>query len=194
MNSQETARLAQTFAMYAAYYRLKLDDEVLRMYAEDLVDLPLAPVIDALRAYRANPKNRVMPMPADVRAMLEPQLDDDAMAREAASRVMAAISKFGYMRGTEAREWIGELGWLVVQRYGGWQRLCESLGSELDIGTFQAQARDLAKTQAQLARAGRLDQPPGLPGATALMLDATPTQGLTSAADLLKRIQSKRDE
>lgn len=190
MTPQETARLAATFAMYAAYYRLKLDDEVLRMYAEDLSDLELAPVLEALNAYRKNPKNRAMPLPAMVRDMLEPQLDDDTLAREAASRVLAAIPKFGYIGGTQAREYIGELGWSVVERYGGWQRVCESVGVELDIGVFQAQVRDSAKAQAMLSRAGRLDMPIGLPGSTV----ERRTQGLTSAGDVLKLIEAKRTE
>jgi hypothetical protein len=161
---QETARLAQSFALYAAYYRVKLDDEVLKMYAEDLSDLELMEVQEAMRLYRKNPKNRHMPLPAQIREMLEPQLDDDALARDAASRIVAAVSKFGWCNSSDAKAYIGELGWRVVDRHGGWLYVCENLGRSLDVGMFQAQARELAKTQIQFSRAGNLDTPPALPG------------------------------
>lgn len=174
MNQAEKARLAQIFALYAAYYRVKLEDAVIQMYVEDLCDLSFIEVEEALRVYRKNAKNRVMPLPAMLRDMVEPQLDDDTLARDAASRIVAAVSKFGWCNGGEARGYVGELAWSVVNRNGGWSYICENLGRGLDVGTFQAQARELAKTQIQLSRAGSLDLPPALPGPVVTRIDKKP--------------------
>jgi hypothetical protein len=146
MKNEQRARLAQIWAILAGYYRVKLDDAVLRMYSEDLSDLDFDAVQTAMNDYRKNPKNKFMPMPAQIRELLEPQVDPDSAAREIAARITAAIPKFGWCNGQDARAYIGEVGWLVVERQGGWAYICEHHGRNLDPGQFQAQVRELAKS------------------------------------------------
>lgn len=145
MTPAETKLLTQTLAMYAAYYRIRLDDEVVRMYAEDLADLEFQTVRDALSKYRANPKNRTMPLPAMIREQLDPEVDPESAAREIAARIQAAIPKFGWPNGPDARKFIGEVGWGIVERQGGWAYICEHHGVTLDPMVFQAQVREQAK-------------------------------------------------
>lgn len=147
MTQSEILQLRGTLALYAAYYRQQLPDAVVVMYAEDLADLDFATVSAALRAYRANPKNRTMPLPAQIREMLEPQVDPESAAREIAARITAAIPKFGWCNSQEARAYIGEVGWQVVLDQGGWMHICQHHGLEIDPSVFQAQARDLAKSR-----------------------------------------------
>jgi hypothetical protein len=184
MSPAETTQLAKLWAMYAAYYRVKLEDHVLRMYADDLSDLDFGTARGALEQYRKNPKNKFMPMPAQVREILDPQVDADAAAKEIASRIMAAIPKFGSWRRDEAFAYIGPIGAEIVGRYGGWQRLCENLGDSLDVGTFQAQARDIARAQFQYGP-GAIEQ--------AVLNPAShePRGQIQSAKEILNLIQSK---
>ncbi|WP_289460478.1 hypothetical protein, partial [Klebsiella pneumoniae] len=63
-------------------------------------------------------------------------------AQEVSGRIREAISKFGYANQQDAREYIGSLGWKVVERFGGWIYLCENHGLDLNPLTFFAQARD----------------------------------------------------
>lgn len=147
MTKEETGRVAQMLAMYAAYYRLKLDDQVLKMYAEDLSDLDYSEVTAALSSYRKDPKNRVMPLPAMIRERLEPQVDPESQAREIAARISGAVVKFGWCNGTAAREFIGETGWRIVETRGGWSNLCQNLGTTIDPTAFEAQVREQAKAQ-----------------------------------------------
>lgn len=147
MTHQEKLQLRGLWAMYAAYYRQQLPDEVFVMYADDLADLAFEPVKAALEAYRRNPKNRSLPIPADIRATLEPQIDPDSAAREIAARITAAIPKFGWCNGAEARVYIGEVGWQVVCDQGGWTHICQHHGLELNPSSFQAQVRDLARSR-----------------------------------------------
>jgi hypothetical protein len=147
MKNEQKARIAQIWAMLAAYYRTKLDDAVLMMYAEDVSDLDFESVQSALSGYRKNPKNKFMPMPAQIREMIQPlSVDPDSASREIAARITAAIPKFGWCNGQEAREYIGEVGWSVVQRQGGWAYVCEHHGMNIDPTSFQAQVRELAKS------------------------------------------------
>lgn len=166
MSPQERQSLKVLWVKLSAYYQFPLRDEVLEMYVEDLEGLPAELIGAAMQEYRRNPKNTRVPLPAQIRALCEPQVDDDSLAREAASRIVSAVRTIGYPSPGSAREYIGELGWKVVERNGGWMSLCQNL-MEDQIGTFQAQARDLAKAQIQFARAGRLDEAPALPSPNA---------------------------
>lgn len=60
-------------------------------------------------------------------------------------RIWSAISRYGYMRGTEAREYIGDVGWAVVNMLGGWGPLCENTMID-EQHVFMAQTRDLVQS------------------------------------------------
>jgi hypothetical protein len=127
-------------------------------------DLPASKVLAVLGGWLGGKNAKQFPMPYDIRQLIAPDPDDENIARESASRVIAAVSKFGYMQAVAAREWVGELGWIAVERAGGWTFVCENLGTRhLPATTFSAQVRDLIGAQVQLAKAGRLDQPVQIP-------------------------------
>lgn len=77
-------------------------------------------------------------------------LTDDEKARLVVSRVVAAISKFGYTaimsekRTAELKQFIGDDGWHLVQSVGGWNSICETETD--DLPTLTAQWRELAKS------------------------------------------------
>lgn len=142
MTTQELARVAQGFAVTAAYFRIQIDDAVLRMYAEDVSDLPFEMVMNALVTYRKDPRNRFMPLPAQIRDIVEPEESPDERAREIAARIEGAIVKFGHPNEAEARNYIGTDGWNIIQRYGGWNHLCQNHGRSISPAAFHAQVRD----------------------------------------------------
>lgn len=110
------------------------------MYAEDVADLQFDEVIKALGAYRRNPKNRQMPLPAHIRELIEPVETPESRAREIASKISGAVVKFGQPNENMAREYIGETGWAIVSRRGGWSHIC----SIADSNQLYSQIRDLA--------------------------------------------------
>lgn len=144
MTMGETAKVAQAFALTAAYYRVKIEDQVLKMYAEDVADLSFEDVIRALGNYRRDPKNRQMPLPAQIRDMIEPVQSNESQAKEIAAKINGAIVKFGHPNESLAKQYIGEIGWAIVQRWGGWAHLCAHMGLSIDPGQFYAQIRDHA--------------------------------------------------
>lgn len=148
--------------MASAYWREKLEDHVVEMYAEDLSEFSVEEIKAALSQLRRDPKVTRFPLPAVIASAIRPPQTADDAAKEAAARIMAAVPKFGWPNQAAAREYIGELGWQVVQMQGGWPYLCETLKPSM-IPTLQAQFRELAKTTHTRALTGTSDMPPGLP-------------------------------
>lgn len=149
--------------MASAYWREKLEDHVVEMYAEDLAEFAPEQIASALKQMRRDPKVRRFPLPAEIAALIAPPITPEDDAKEAATRILGAVPKFGWANPTDARAYIGELGWRVVEMQGGWQYLCETLKPSM-VPTLQAQFRELAKTTQTRALTGTLDLPPGLPG------------------------------
>lgn len=161
MTDLERKELKKLIVATAMYYGQEIADEVLSLFVEDLADLPFASVARAIGELRRDPKTTRFPLPAVIRERLMPSQNPEGEARECASRISWAVSKFGSHRSTEAKEFLGEIGWAVVTRHGGWLRVCEEL-NERTKGQFMAQWRDLALTLAERAKAGRLSDQPAI--------------------------------
>ena len=84
------------------------------------------------------------------------------IGQDVASKVIGAVSKFGSYRSAEAREFIGDIGWECVKRFGGWVTLCSELSEENKSMIF-AQIRGLAQTVNKKAINGTLNQPQNFP-------------------------------
>lgn len=139
--------LKEIIILTANYYDKKISPQLLDMYFLDLSDLPEPEVIQAYHDYRRNPKNKTMPLPAQIRDMIEPSIDPESAAREIAARINHAITKYGWSNETEASNYIGSEGWSIVERSGGWNYICQNHGITIDPGVFSAQIRELAKSQ-----------------------------------------------
>ena len=145
MNQENRARIGKTIALTAEYYGRELKREVISMMVDDLIDLPLNDVLKAYDRYRQDHKNRTMPLPAQIMAILNPVLDPDNAAREILGRILDAQARFGYTWPKEAREHVGEIGWGLVTVYGGWQNFCQGLGVNFSFDSFNAQGREFLK-------------------------------------------------
>lgn len=169
MRTDELQTLKALILATAAYYGQKIEDQVLVMYAKDLEDLEFDAVSFAYDKWRKDPKHAKAPLPAQIRSMLNATVTDEDKARDAASRIVSAMSRFGYMRPEDAKEYVGELGWAVVERQGGWSSLCERVMRE-ELPTYQAQWRQLALSLIHLFESGLGHRPPELPDANPKML------------------------
>lgn len=129
----------------AAYYGRELFDDVVNMYCDDLEEYSEHVVIEAYKEYRRNPKNKFMPLPAQIIEIIDPVETTESQAVESSARIFSAVTRFGHNNVGPAREYIGELGWEVVRLYGGWGRLCENL-TPGQIPILQAQFREIAKS------------------------------------------------
>lgn len=147
--------------MLAEYYQKTLTDNQVRMYAEDLSEFPFEEVSRAMDSYRKNPNNKFFPIPAQLVEIMRPGVDDQSEAVEVSGRIWEAIGKFGRDAPARAKSFVGEVGWHVVQRMGGWAAVCEVIAE--DGGIFRAQMREIAKSAMIRSKLGILDQPPMLP-------------------------------
>ena len=149
-----SASLKEVIILTASYYNVTMKPEILLMYVEDLSDLAEQDVINAYQIYRKNPRNKTAPLPSAIREIVRPEIDDETYAISTASLVLEAVSRFGWSDPTKARAHIGEIGWAAVNRFGDWLYVCENLGVKIQPTTFQAQIRDIVKSQVKVLKAG----------------------------------------
>lgn len=167
----------------AEYFQTTLTPTQLAMYAEDLEDLALEDIGAAIKRIRQNPQIARFPLPAAIRQEIVGSARDEAL--EAASRIVQAMEKYGYTNPEKARAFIGELGWRVVEREGGWQSLCQRTSSD-DLPILKAQWRELAAASIRRVGIGLDNQAPRLTRG-----DRKPE--LTSIAAMLPTIAKGKD-
>lgn len=160
MTSDKTKTIKKLWIGLAEYYRMNLTDNQLTMYAEDLEDLEISEVAQAFKRIRREELFEFLPLPAKIRSMILGSTKD--LALDASNLIVEAMSRFGYTNPESARAFIGELGWKVVQREGGWQSLCERTTND-DLPILKAQWRELAGALYRRDQTGRGHEPPGLP-------------------------------
>lgn len=160
MNQQQKQQIARIYGTIAEVFGKNLSDNGLRLMVESLEDLPFDLVMHILQNWTST--GTQFPMPFLIRDKICPENSERDIGIEVAARIIQAISKFGNPNLLQAREFMGELGWKVVQRQGGWLTLCSELTEE-NKGITQAQLRDLAMTIARMSKNGSLDKPIGLP-------------------------------
>ena len=88
------------------------------------------------------------PHVSEIRIIIEG--DDQSQAVEIAGAIIHAISKFGYTNEFEAKEYLGPIGWLTVQRCGGWSAMCSAKTD--DLSALRAQLRTMAKVNLERNR------------------------------------------
>jgi hypothetical protein len=167
MNQDQRNALGVKIGEAAFYYgKTDLSKEQVISYINVIIkyyaDQGLEKIISAIDSYILDSKNKFLFSPATLRPYLFPELSTETKSIEVASRLTSAVRKFGYSNPGEARAYVGELGWKIVERNGGWQPLCENLGVSIPVTTFQAQARETAKALIETAGLGEFDKPIGI--------------------------------
>lgn len=159
MTAIERSTVGEHWLGLSQMYGREIPRMALKIMLDSVADLPASEIIKALENWAKTSKLNRHPLPGEVRELLSGELSVDAKANEAANRIRQAIGDYGWCNPGEARDFIGELGWSVVIRCGGWAYVCENHGSELNPLTFHAQARDSAKSILESAKLGQLNQP-----------------------------------
>lgn len=137
----------------AAFYDAQMNPVKLEMYIRQLSGLHISQVEKAMEHFRLEPGRRLMPMPADLQAQVDKKLDPKDVARITAPRIVQAIKRFGWPNPTQAEEFIGPEGWIVVQQRGGWKKVCETMMEDQEA-IFIAQARDTIESNIKIQRQG----------------------------------------
>lgn len=174
----------------ARFYGFDLDKRRLDLYVQVLEQFPIEAVLQCGREYMQDPRNDRFPVPPHkILARHLPQsADSKDVGRETALRIREAVSKFGWPSPAKAKEHIGELGWSVVERMGGWSHICENLGVEIPESVFLAQARDAAESMHRLGGMGYDSSAP------ALEQRIKPSQELTLVKDIITAALPQKEE
>ncbi len=181
MTDLEMAELKRLIVVVASYYGRELKPEVVVMMAGDLEDLEYYAVKRAFDKYRREDKLMRFPMPAQIREIVCPEIQNKDLARATALRIREAIKRFGWPHPTAAQLYVGPAGWNVVQSFGGWAHLCENLGTEIQETTFLAQCRDAVESNLNLGKAGiDLDRP--------AIEQSTERRGLASIGEIVQSL------
>lgn len=153
----------------AMFYDTQMNEMKLKMHAEVLSEVPISQIEKAYDHFRKLPGQKTLPMPADIKAFTDKKIDPKHEANEAASRIIEAIGKFGYINPVEAYDFIGSLAKRVVERHGGWVSVCQMINHE-NMSFYKAQFRDLA--MAQIARSDMdMTDAPSLPASPEKVLE-----------------------
>lgn len=141
-----------------------LTPEVIGLYDKHLSALGYEALCRALDEIIVSRRSRdPFPSIAEIRERIEPKIDPESEAIEAANRIYQAVCRISPYESEYAKAHIGELGWQVVLREGGWMSLVESITDYEQVGTRKAQWRQLAKALYLRAKTGQFDAPK-LPG------------------------------
>lgn len=148
-----------------------LSKEYLAMYDAELSEIGYDRLCGAVHKIIRTRKSRDgFPSISELAAAAGMVSDPNSEAFEAANRILEAIAKFGWNCPDEAKAFIGELGWTVVQRAGGWENVCAIPVKQ--VGFIRKQYFDMALMLYNRAADGKLGIAPGLPGAEQKVVDA----------------------
>jgi len=89
------------------------------------------------------------------------EISNEAKAKDSSDRIIGAIEKYGYNNWPRAKDYIGDIGWQVVENNGGWENMCEVTYDQIPI--VKAQLRDSCKALLEKAKFGDIHKPPSLP-------------------------------
>lgn len=145
MNQQERDDLAKKLINLALFYgKYDLTKNAVMQFINILESFYNKSYIDyenALNNYSAEASNKNFPAPSQLKQYLFPNSSSRQQAQEIAQRCFGAIRKFGYTKPVQAKEYIGELGWRLIERRGGWSSHCCNT-QESDIPILTAQFRE----------------------------------------------------
>lgn len=137
----------------------------LELYYELLSELSPRTLELALKTIMRNGAQTRFPLPGVILQAACPSRSPEAEAVEAAGRIPEALYRYGYTDPHGAKDFIGELGWLIVEREGGWECLCAKVTTN-QLPILKAQWREMAKSLYSRAKAGLNNIPPSLPHPT----------------------------
>lgn len=161
MNAEEMGRsLTRLKSVLTQWAPKEIDRDLCMIWLNVLKDFTDQQIRDAF--LKAATDLTEWPAPATIKRLcLGCNKSDEEIGQDIASRIEGAIYKFGYTSPERAKEYIGDLGWHVVEQFGGWPRICEIETDQLP--SSRKQWRELAAIVAKNFYTKGDNLPPSLP-------------------------------
>lgn len=160
----------------AEYLQTTITDDQLVMYTKELEPYGKETLACAITQIKQGTERFYgkFPLPGEIIRFIAG--NDDDYALESALKIIRSVEKFGWPNPTEAHQFIGELGWSVVQAYGGWVNVCKMLDQVEKTGIYQTQFHKSAKMMLNRARLPSRDGGSLLPPQFRRQLDERPKE------------------
>lgn len=179
--SEDIRKFATALNTLARLCNYELHVDVLNLFHTMLKGYGIERVVDAINLYAAglvpNASNS-FPSPLILRKIItgeplpgEERNLEEIEAREAASNIITACSKFGEINGLEENAWqklkdleafVGPIAWDLISRRNGWNEVNRSI-TNANMNSVEVQFRELAKGAIERRRRGELLALPAKP-------------------------------
>lgn len=185
MNEQSKNDFVKFWLNVASYYRQNIPDETIKLYVYDCREFAIEEIRTAFEKHRTSAKAEFFPVPAVLKNLARPPIDDEAEAHAAVARIQACLSPFKSAQ--DAREYMGELAWEVVKAMGGWRWFGENPPPNSFV---QRDMFEKAKAFLIRARQGRTDVAPSLGYTDRPQIASQTTDSSNSGASSVARLVS----
>lgn len=175
-NNADKKEFSKYFVSTCKMYNQQVEADVVAMIIFDLEDLDFKTCVDALHSYRRDSRNKFWPKAADIRSLVNPELDPRELAIQTAKKIDQAVAKYGgyweqgIFTSSGAILWeggskvhtsfkdaviaeLGDIGWHYVCSHGSWMNVRNS-ANEMDEGIFIAQTRDFLMSSIKMKQTG----------------------------------------
>lgn len=142
------ARIYEALAKFSILFEDPPSKERLMAYVEKLQKYPVEKLVKAFN--EMDRETDRFPSLAKILNLVDPQPSENDEAYEMAGEILRCVSEFGSHQASNAKEALGEIAWLSVQRFGGWPELCSLTYDQM--GTAKAQLRDTCKSVLKFSR------------------------------------------
>lgn len=148
------ARIYQALAQFSILFDYPPSKERIHAYVEILGKYDLSNFNETLEKLARECER--FPSLARILSHVSPEPNDKDTANEMAGEIMVIVGRNGSYQAKEAREELGEMAWLAVERFGGWSTLCMLTYDQM--GMARAQLRDLCLSAMMTAKRKPSDQ------------------------------------
>lgn len=134
-------KLFELFRRLAIAMGQDVTKERLQIYAEYFCGQDYKSIVDACKWHLESSK--WFPAISDICSIIKPVKTETDNSVEMAGEIINAVKMYGYTNECEAKKYLGESVWYVVERFGGWKTICSTPENELSI--IRAQLRDISR-------------------------------------------------
>ncbi len=148
MTRDDRVNLAKQIRLVAVFYGLEIAPERLSLILDywESTQVATPTIVAAYKRFTEESKIHKFPPPAEIMSIIRPKVDAHDIGVLTAAKVLKAIVEFGWNNPADAKKYIGDHGWAAIRVFGGWEHICRFLGDTIDITTFQAQCREIIKS------------------------------------------------
>lgn len=136
----ERQKIQQAVLVLAETQGKQMSSASLKLFTDALGDISAKQVEVAILEHLRGPSGRFFPSPGDLLTHIHQFQTVPQAANECVSRVIEAVSRFGYVDPEGAKAFLGPLVWGALPGAVGWKEFCSS--DESQRGVQRAQLRD----------------------------------------------------